>query len=103
MTTQLFSNKNRPFHLGPYPTERFARSASVDPGKAPPMLPLSFDRKEDPFSIVNAIGEYQAMIDATRGGLTNRSVSTIPSDLTERSRHLKSFGYFSDATMVGMA
>ena len=103
MIAQIFSNKNRPFYLGPYPTERFTRSASVDLGKTPPLLPLSFDRTEDPFSIVNAMGEYQAMMDATRGGLINKSVSTIPSDLTERSRHLKAFGYFSDATMVGMA
>ena len=34
---------------------------------------LSYDRAEDPFSIVNAMREHQAMLDAIRDGLINRS------------------------------
>ena len=37
----------------------------------PPMRQLSFMRAEDPLSIVNAMREHQAMLDAIRDGLVN--------------------------------
>ena len=46
--------------------------------------------------------EFQAMMDAIRGGFVNNSVADIPADLTERSNHLKAFGYYCDASMVGI-
>ena len=63
---------------------------------------LSFSRPEDPESIVNAMAEHQAMLDTIRDGLVNSAMADVPSDPEERSRHLKSFGYFSDASMVGI-
>ena len=98
---RFFSDKNRPVHLGPYPLERLSRIATFDPGPVPPMQPLSFHRPEAPASIVNAMTEYQAMIDAIRDGLVNRTQARIPGDPQERANHLKAFGYFSDASMVG--
>jgi len=103
MQQRFFSNKHRPIHKGPYPMERLMRGGTPDLSKTPPMGSLNFDRTDDPLSIVNAMGEYQAMMDATRDGLVNQSPSSIPSDLQERTNHLKAFGYFSDATMVGAA
>jgi len=47
--------------------------------------------------------DYQAMLDAIRGGFVNKIESDIPADLSERANHLKSFGYFNDASMVGIA
>ena len=52
-------------------------------------------------SIVNAMGEYQAMLDAIRDGLVNKAKAGCPDDPQERADHLKAFGYFSDASMVG--
>ncbi|GFE65526.1 hypothetical protein KIN_26000 [Litoreibacter roseus] len=69
---------------------------------APPLRDLSFHRPEHPESIVNAMGEFQAMLDAIRDGLVNPAVSDMTDDPTERANHLKAFGYFSDATMVGV-
>jgi len=46
------------------------------------------------------MGEYQAMLDAIRGGLINKVKSGCPDDWVERAQHLKAFGYFSDASMV---
>ena len=100
--TRIFSDKSRPVHLGPFPLERLARVARVDLDAVTPMRPLSFRRPEAPESIVNAMGEYQAMMDAIRIGLVNKAVAEIPADPVERSNHLKSFGYFSDAAMVGV-
>ncbi|MEN8741038.1 MAG: 4Fe-4S double cluster binding domain-containing protein [Phaeobacter gallaeciensis] len=100
MALRIFSDRNRPVHLGPYPLERLARQASL-PGAIPGFAPLSFDRPDHPASLVNAMAEHQAMMDAIRDGLVNRTRSTIPDEPTERANHLKSFGYFSDASMVG--
>jgi len=103
MTLRFFSDKTRPVHMGPYPTERLARSGQrPDLGAVPPMRPLSFDRATDPRSIVNAMREHQAMLDAIRDGLINRVVADAPTDPIERSNHLKAFGYFCDSAAVGV-
>jgi len=65
------------------------------------MRALSFDRPAHPASIVNAMREHQAMLDAIRDGLVNRALAEAPADPLERARHLKSFGYFCDAAGVG--
>ncbi len=103
MTAHLFSQKGRPFHLGPYPLERLGRGELPDLSHVPEPKPLEFRHGEDPASIVNAMSEYQSMMDAIRDGLVGKVKSTIPEDLTERANHLKSFGYFYDASMVGAA
>ncbi|MEM9048296.1 MAG: reductive dehalogenase domain-containing protein [Pseudomonadota bacterium] len=101
--TQFFSAAKRPVHLGRYPLERLYRTAHPpDLAAVPPTRPLSFSRPGAPASIVNAMGEYQAMMDAIRDGLVNRAQADIPSDPGERANHLKAFGYFSDAAMVGI-
>ncbi|SHL54785.1 reductive dehalogenase [Roseibium suaedae] len=103
MTLKFFSDKNRPVHLGPYPLERLKRQIGVPRlSRIPAIAPLSFHRPEQPESIVNAMGEYQAMMDALRDGLVNPARADIPSDPQERSNHLKAFGYFNDASMVGI-
>ncbi len=100
---KLFSYKNRPFHQGAYPLEkltRVARAAGAD--QLAPQAGLSFRRPDDPLSIVNAMQEYQAMLDATREGLVKKEIAEIPADLQERSDHLKSFAYFCDTPMAGV-
>ncbi|MGI9420734.1 MAG: 2Fe-2S iron-sulfur cluster-binding protein [Geminicoccaceae bacterium] len=103
MTIRFFSDRNRPVHLGPYPLERLSRRLPP-PGldAIPPMPPLSFHRADAPESIVNAMGEYQAMLDAIRVGLVNKARADCPDDPKIRAEHLKAFGYFSDASMVGI-
>ena len=102
MSEKFFSSARRAPHLGPYPLERLVRGAASDPRQVPRRAPLSFHRPEDPFSIVNAMTEHQATLDALRDGLVNKTRATIPTDVQARSDHLKSFGYFCDAAMVGI-
>jgi hypothetical protein len=72
MSMRFFSTKNRPFHLGPYPLERLKRRDTLpDLTQVPPSVPLQFTKLETPHSLVNAMGEYQAMMDAIRDGMTN--------------------------------
>ncbi|MEX0365106.1 MAG: reductive dehalogenase [Ruegeria sp.] len=102
MGIRFFSDKNRPVHLGRYPLERLQRRADMpDLSAVPEMAELSFHRPEAPESIVNAMGEFQAMMDAIRDGFVNPAMAEIPSDPQERANHLKAFGYFNDASMMG--
>jgi reductive dehalogenase len=103
MGIRFFSTKDRPFHMGPYPVERLSRLAhDVDVSDVPPMQPLSFSDLKTPHSLVNAMGDYQAMMDAVRDGLINGQKAEVPTDLDERAQHVKSFGYFGDASMMGI-
>ena len=102
---RVLSRKNRPVHLGAYPLETLPRQApadlAADLSGLPPFQPLTFARPDRPLSLVNAMAEAMAMLDAIRDGLVNRAVAQAPVDPQERANHLKAFGYFNDATMVG--
>ena len=103
MSAKLFSDKSRPIHKGLYPTERLKRSDHIVLDHIKPMKALDFRRTDSPHSIINAMTDYQAMMDAIRDGLVNKAKATIPNCPIERANHLKSFGYFADASMVGIA
>ncbi len=103
MGIRFFSTKDRPFHLGPYPLERLKREATAANLAEIPAAPaLDFRRLDTPHSLVNAMGEYQAMMDVLRDGIVNPEHSTAPTDPQERSNHMKAFGYFQDASMMGV-
>ncbi|WGH80189.1 4Fe-4S dicluster domain-containing protein [Jannaschia ovalis] len=95
---RLFSTRDRPVHLGPYPLERLRRCDRA-PDPVPPRAPLAFD---GPAPIVAAMADYQATMDAIRDGLVNGNRADCPVDPVERARHLKAFGYFSDAALMGI-
>ena len=103
MTAPLFSNRKRSFHLGPFPLERLVRvPRDKVSGAIPAMKPVDFDHSDQPDSLVNALSEYQAMLDAIGDGFVNKTKAKCPEDPDERARHIKSFGYFQDAPMVGI-
>jgi len=98
---RFFSTKNREPHLGPYPLERLCRiETQPDLSTVPASQPLDFRRLQTPHSLVNAMGDYQAMMDVIRDGLVNPKLASAPEDPTERANHLKAFGYFQDASMM---
>jgi len=101
---QWQSNKNRPVSQGFYPLQRLARSESADLSNSPHFTGLGYDHIDDPEqSILPAMREFQAMLDTIRSGNPNPARGDLPEDLAERSDHLKSFAYFNDASMVGVA
>jgi len=100
---RLFSDKDRPIHAGHFPTELLSRQSSLpDMSSTPAFEQLSFDVPDAPHSIVNAMREHQAMLDAIRHGGVNKSKAACPDDLQERADHLKAFAYFSDVSIVGI-
>lgn len=101
--TRFFSDKARPVHMGHYPSERLARTSQMpDLAQVPASVQLSFDQPAVLHSILNAMREHQAMLDAIRDGLVNKAVADAPTDPQDRADHLKAFGYFSDAALVGV-
>ena len=103
MGTPIFSNRKRAFYLGPFPLERMKRQERRVIEGVPPMQRVDFDREDRPSSLVNALCEYQAMLDAIRDGFINKTKAKCPDTPIERARHIKSFAYFQDAPMVGIA
>ena len=99
MTPRLRSRKNRPIHMGAYPTEKLQRAEGVL-GPVPAFTPLGVT--EDAHPLAQATRDHRAMLDAIREGLVNNALAEIPADLTERAQHLKAFAHFNDATMVGI-
>mgnify|MGYP001041009426 CR=1 FL=1 len=103
MGLRFFSTKDRAPHLGPYPLERLRRLDEMpDLFGVPTAATLDFRRLDTPHSLVNAMGEYQAMMDVIRDGPANPSPASAPTDPVERAHHLKAFGYFQDASMMGI-
>lgn len=100
---RAFSYKDRPAHLGPYPLERLKRAhIPADLSNVPPMEPVTFQDPTKDENLINAMGRYQAMLDAIRDGMVKKERGVIPSDPQERSNHLKAFGYYHDASQVGV-
>ena len=95
---RVFSDRDRPVHLGPYPAERLDRGPMPDLHAVAPMAPLAYDGPPD--SVVHAMRDHAAMLDAIRDGLAARVPSDIPADPRERANHLRAFAHFNDAALT---
>ncbi len=99
---RLFSYRDRPVHLGPYPLERLARQRELpDLDLVAPMTALSFD-DPDPQSLSHAMARFIGMFDVVRDGTVAPLEAEVPADGDERARHLKAAGYYFDASQVGV-
>jgi len=97
---RLFSYRNRPVHLGPFPLERLRRTDTLpDMSALPPMQGLPFD-DPNPESLTHAMARFIGMFDVIRDGTVAPHASDLPNDLLERARHLKAAAYYFDASMA---
>ncbi|VAW15304.1 Flavodoxin reductases (ferredoxin-NADPH reductases) family 1; Vanillate O-demethylase oxidoreductase, partial [hydrothermal vent metagenome] len=100
---RLFSYKNRPVHLGPFPLERLARTTSMpDLEAVPAMVPVPFRDDARPESLTNAMARFIGMFDTIRDGKPADLPAEIPDDPVERANHLKAAGYYFDAAQVAI-
>jgi reductive dehalogenase len=101
---RMYSHATRPFHLGPYPSERLGRMANsvleLEKVHGDGTLVVSLADQEHALS--GPISDFMCALDAVRQGDRNKSPAEIPSDLAERSRHIKAAGYFLDSSLVGV-
>lgn len=100
---KLFSHKDRPVHLGPYPLERLPRVA--DPADAPPAVkgarPIE-ENAEGATGAGHAYGLYLDLFDQQRRGDVS-DPAPIPDDPAERAHNIMGGLYFLDADMVAVA
>jgi reductive dehalogenase len=100
---RLFSTRERPVHQGPYPTEKLGRRQGIpELGLLAETQPLVMANPDDEHSIGHAFDDYISALDAVRDGPAKAEPAPIPADPGERAEHLKSAGYFLDASMVGV-
>ncbi|MCV0438791.1 MAG: 4Fe-4S dicluster domain-containing protein [Hydrogenophaga sp.] len=99
---RLFSYRDRPVHLGPYPLERLTRQDAMPELKAlAPMQALSFD-DADPESLKHAMARFITMFDLVRDGAVNPLRGEVPAGGAERAEHIKAAGYYFDASMMAI-
>ncbi len=98
---RLFSHRNRPVHLGPYPLERLPRVNRVD------VFPehgrgdsLAIEVPYAPHALSNAMRDYINVMDRMREGEVAPRKAPIPDDPAERAAHLKAACYYLDASMA---
>lgn len=96
---RIFSNKRRPVHMGPYPTELLARindTRSVRSSVVPPSVNVGEGQLDQ------ALAPVQGVLEQLLTGVTVEHQAPLPADLRERTNLLKSAAYFFDATLVGI-
>ena len=98
----FFSNKNRPFHYGPYGLERLPRNAKTAQSEqeitriARPGVP------EPVGAFGKTVADYHAIFGGFRGDDPVRAKAPVPDDLQRRMIDIKGAAYFLDASQVGI-
>jgi len=99
----FFSNKSRPYHLGPYPLERLQRDPALAEAEhaLPPVARSRCDSVERTgFSAT--IEKYRRVFHALRDDLPANEQAPVPDDLERRSIDIKGSAYFLNASQVGI-
>jgi reductive dehalogenase len=106
---RLFSNKDRPVHLGPHPMERLSRLSALSPAPAPGQGRRIASAFADPANqssrptLLAPLARYVALFDSLRDGTMSSAPAPIPEDRQARSDNLKAHCVFLDADMAGIA
>ncbi len=96
---RIFSNRNRPVHLGRFPLERLPR-AQIDEKVLFAVKSLKKVEEKKANTLAEICREYCAIYEKFRSGLPAAEKAPYFSDPRERANELKSMALFFDATMV---
>jgi ferredoxin len=96
---RIYSNRNRPNHLGQFALERLAR---VDEVTAQPAAVPRDSGQAAADSIHAEVEEYARLFARFLDGPVAPRGGAIPDDLDRRSANLKASAYFLDAAIVGI-
>ena len=101
----FFSNKSRPYHLGPYPLERIAR----DPGvrrreiELPRVArPVNGSGNGNGSNFADAVEKYHQIFQSLRAEDIAEGEAPVPDDLARRAIDIKGSAYFLNASQVGI-
>ncbi|MCC2099049.1 MAG: Fe-S protein, partial [Hyphomicrobiales bacterium] len=95
---RIYSNRNRPQHLGPLPFERLQRCDHAPERDA--KLPAE-PNAETGHSVAGVIAEYQDLFGRLLQGDVAPGKAPVPDDPSIRAGNLKASAYFLDAGIVG--
>lgn len=99
----LTSNKNRPFHFGPFPLERLPRDPSLaKEERRRPRVCREPRQSRDGGRLGEAIAHYHAIFDQLRECQPAQAKAPVPQNLERRSIDIKGAAYFLDASQVGI-
>ena len=99
----LFSNKSRPYHLGPYPLERIARDPGVrDRELAHPAIARTAIANGADNSFAEAVEKYRQIFHSLRAEDVADARAPVPDDLARRAVDVKGAAYFLNASQVGI-
>ena len=98
---KLFSYKNRPVHLGPFPAERLKRTSRPS-GPATAAVRRPKRNGATPGGISAAALEYLRFFESFRDGEVAPAQAPIPGDTEALANELKAAAYFMDASQVGV-
>ena len=92
-----YSNRERPFHLGPLPLERLRRTASpvVATGELPRDEHLAGEQ-----GVAQVIPEYIELFGKYLEGSAAKAEAPVPVDPALRANNLKAHAYFLDRKSV---
>ncbi len=96
---RLFSNRERPFDLGPLPAELLRRDP--DARIADARMP-SDSGAAHPASILDSIPEYSDLCAKYLEGEPAKARAPVPDEPLVRARNLKASAYFLDVTLAGV-
>ena len=99
----FFSNKARPYHLGPYPLERIARDPallareiSLPRSATPPAA------KSAAQGFGEAVEKYHQIFHGLRDNAPVSAKAPVPDDFERRMIDIKGSGYFLNASQIGI-
>jgi len=96
---RLFSGRNRPVHLGPYPLERLKRATEAPPEPPRPARPEPDRTIRD--GLDGTLHFYRGLFEQFRDGTVAPQRAPVPEDPVLLVNDLKAAAYFLNAAMVG--
>lgn len=99
----FFSNKTRPYHLGPYPVERIAREPAIfDYEIGLPRSARAPVAEETTAGFGEAVEKYHQIFHGLRDNQPAAARAPVPDDLERRMIDVKGAGYFLNASQIGI-
>ena len=99
----FFSNKSRPYQLGPYPLERIARDESViDLERCGERRQRRKGAGEQSAGFAATLENYRRIFHSLRDDRPAQQEAPVPDDLGRRSTDIKGSAYFLNASQVGI-
>ncbi|MGI9261580.1 MAG: Fe-S protein, partial [Woeseiaceae bacterium] len=99
----FFSNKSRPYHLGPFPLERIARDANIrEQETSRPRQERKANGHDVAGTFAESVEKYHQIFHSLRAEDIAEGKAPVPDDLARRAVDIKGSAYFLNASQIGI-